>query len=484
MSYTKNGVWFVNYTERLSLAKEIMQMNPRPTYKVLAEGDSWFHITGAKPFNLRNLLDGISFNEQYTALANMALSGDVVFRIAQRFKNQKFYDALQQPWNMIMLSAGGNDLIDALSELGHYKVADRTLSIIKSNPLGTQYKHFINEEDLTLLLETIFSSYSNMAEYIKTTVNKHTPIVLHTYDYPTPNDAPAITIIGTRGPWLYRALCKKTGKNVPEKYWKEISDYCFDRLSDTLSALNKLPNFTVVKTKGLLNRAELNQKGESKDWRNEIHPNSDGFKKLSKKINADIAKILIKQNESKNYQKIFLQELLTSHLSNPLTAQVWPHQDKVDLFYGDPRGKNGQVNPAWEIECIVYVKTPWKLVTSWDFKEITKGVRVHKKCADSLKRIFDSIWHAAGKNQNKINEWGMNLYAGGFEFRRMTASSRLSMHSWGCAIDFDSARNAYGDITPHFKHIPLVLEAFASEGWVWGGSWSKPDGMHWQAATI
>lgn len=484
-SYTKHGVWPLSYTGSQDLAIIISQMSFRPTYRVLAEGDSWFHITGAKLGQPRNLLDVVGFNKEFTVLASMAMAGDIVFRIAQRFNNQKFYDALKQPWNMILLSAGGNDLIDALSELGQYTIADKTLSIIKSNPEGTQYKDFINEEDLTLLLETIFSSYSVIAEYVKTTANINTPIVLHTYDYPTPNNAPAITkFLGTKGPWLYRALCKKTGKNVPEKYWKDISDYCFDRLADTLLALNKLPNFNVINTKGLLKRAEPNQKGESNDWRNEIHPNGDGFKKISKKLNEEITKILTKQVHNKNYRKIYLQDVSATYLTNFIAAQRWPYQDEVDAFYGDPRGKNGEVDPSWESKNIVYVKTPWKLVTSWDFKEITKGVRVHKKCADSLKIIFDAIWQAADKNQSKINEWGMNLYAGGFQFRRMTGSSRLSMHSWGCAIDFDSARNAYSDTTPNFKLIPPVLEAFANEGWIWGGNWSKPDGMHWQAAIL
>jgi D-alanyl-D-alanine carboxypeptidase len=58
------------------------------------------------------------------------------------------------------------------------------------------------------------------------------------------------------------------------------------------------------------------------------------------------------------------------------------------------------------------------------------------------------------------------------------------MHSWGCAIDFDSARNSFGDTTPNFALIPQVLDAFASEDWTWGGEWRKPDGMHWQAAGV
>jgi hypothetical protein len=29
-----------------------------------------------------------------------------------------------------------------------------------------------------------------------------------------------------------------------------------------------------------------------------------------------------------------------------------------------------------------------------------------------------------------------------------------------------------------------VVKLFAAEGWVWGGPWSKPDGMHFQAAIL
>lgn len=58
------------------------------------------------------------------------------------------------------------------------------------------------------------------------------------------------------------------------------------------------------------------------------------------------------------------------------------------------------------------------------------------------------------------------------------------MHSWGCAVDFVSARNAFGDRTPNFALLPQVFEAFASESWTWGGKWRTVDGMHWQAAKV
>lgn len=161
----------------------------------------------------------------------------------------------------------------------------------------------------------------------------------------------------------------------------------------------------------------------------------------------------------------------------------WPHQNDVDTFYGNPRGRDGLENRKWVAENIVKVAAPWKLVTAWDFRPVA-AVRIHRRCADSLTRVFERIWVAAGREQDRIHEWGMHLYAGGFNYRMMRGSTRLSMHSWGCAVDFDSARNAFGDRTPNFASIPQVLAAFDAEDWTWGGRWHKPDGMHWQAADV
>lgn len=161
----------------------------------------------------------------------------------------------------------------------------------------------------------------------------------------------------------------------------------------------------------------------------------------------------------------------------------WPHQNSVDAFYGNPRGMGDDPNEHWVSTNIVRLPPPWKIVTAWDFQPVN-AIRVHRRCAESLDRVLKRIWSEAEGQQSKINEWGMQLYAGGFNYRPMKTSTRLSMHSWGCAVDFDSARNSLGDRTPNFATIPEVLTAFKMEGWTWGGHWSTPDGMHWQAAEV
>jgi hypothetical protein len=163
-------------------------------------------------------------------------------------------------------------------------------------------------------------------------------------------------------------------------------------------------------------------------------------------------------------------------------ASKWPLQRDADTFYGNPRGKNNNANPHWYEQNIVRVIPPWKLY--YIGKPVTKGVSIHKKAAESLDRVFKRIWDASGRSQAQIDAWGMSDFSGSFNYRPKRGGRSLSMHSYGAAVDFDADRNGFGDRTPHFAAAKPVLDAFAAEGWIWGGTWSKPDGMHWQAARV
>lgn len=164
---------------------------------------------------------------------------------------------------------------------------------------------------------------------------------------------------------------------------------------------------------------------------------------------------------------------------------AWPKQSECDAFYGNPRNRADPAKPsdAWEAANLVYVKAPFDM--RYEGTLLKKGVRIHKNCADSLKRVFDAIWKAAGQSQAKIDAWGVSIYGGGYTYKLMKSGKALSMHSWGCAIDLDPERNGYKDTTPNFANIPEVVAAFDAEGWEWGGRWKDPcDGMHFQAARV
>lgn len=157
----------------------------------------------------------------------------------------------------------------------------------------------------------------------------------------------------------------------------------------------------------------------------------------------------------------------------------WPLQSNCDSFYGNPRGiGGGHVNEAWYSQNIVIVKLPFEMRMGTD--PITR-ISIHKKCAASVLRVFTSVAPMLCTAAFKIPDYN---YDGSFNYRVMRGGRSLSMHAYGCAIDLDAEHNPMGKKTVRFKDTSIWVKAFEAEGWVWGGRWSSPDAMHFQAALV
>ena len=64
-------------------------------------------------------------------------------------------------------------------------------------------------------------------------------------------------------------------------------------LANTLLALQAaLPNVHVVGTRNRLKAARAGAKGNSGDWLNEIHPNSDGYRKIARALQEELKAVL------------------------------------------------------------------------------------------------------------------------------------------------------------------------------------------------
>jgi hypothetical protein len=57
----------------------------------------------------------------------------------------------------------------------------------------------------------------------------------------------------------------------------------------------------------------------------------------------------------------------------------------------------------------------------------------------------------------------------------------LSMHAWGLAVDFNVSTNQLGQ-PPQMD--PRIVDVFDRWGFVWGGRWSRPDGMHFELGAV
>ncbi|HNW64209.1 MAG TPA: hypothetical protein PKJ32_14465, partial [Piscinibacter sp.] len=90
-------------------------------YRFLAEGDSWFTVGALNPLKNSNLLFEMRF-AQTGCVINCATPGDTLSHMSELNSDPDFIDLLTgrraRVWDGLLLSCGGNDLIDALGVRG------------------------------------------------------------------------------------------------------------------------------------------------------------------------------------------------------------------------------------------------------------------------------------------------------------------------------------------------------------------------------
>lgn len=250
---------------------------------ILAEGDSWFTIAGIPT---SNLLFSMRFKKM-TMIVNCAMPGDTIKHISEIEGNHAFRAALSPDgfkWDLILLSGGGNDLIDAAEKILLPRDKRGAKSMSKA-------KDYCDQGRLNQVVSSVQQGYRRILKLRDSagSLARNKPIVVHTYDLPTPRNSPArFFSIPLLGPWLYTAAVKA---EVPEEDWIKVSRHLINTLSDGILALqdeSKMKNFHVIETRKTLKMAALGTTGDNGDWLNEIHPNSDGYTKIAKKLEKPI----------------------------------------------------------------------------------------------------------------------------------------------------------------------------------------------------
>jgi hypothetical protein len=154
-------------------------------------------------------------------------------------------------------------------------------------------------------------------------------------------------------------------------------------------------------------------------------------------------------------------------------------RDSHKAFYGILYGGTGRD----EIEA---------LLEKVDFLGVK--VTVHKDIVNALTRV-----------EGKIKKWdGAKAFVasigsiGGYSWREIAGTQRMSYHSWGLAVDIQpkklDGKAIYwlwerGRNKDDWMLVPLekrwsppaaVIEAFEDEGFIWGGKWPFYDNMHFE----
>jgi hypothetical protein len=100
------------------------------------------------------------------------------------------------------------------------------------------------------------------------------------------------------------------------------------------------------------------------------------------------------------------------------------------------------------------------------------GITVGSPYADKFKGLLDDL-EANGVKVDRSQ-------SGGYNYRNIAGTNRLSNHAYGRALDVnwtDNARGTKGKIDPN-----LARALAQKHGLVWGGDWSNPDPMHFEVA--
>ncbi|CAN7485698.1 hypothetical protein LJR038_005222 [Acidovorax sp. LjRoot38] len=263
--------------------------------RLLAEGDSWFTIGTLNLLAASNVLFKLEVS-QTTAIVNCAYPGDTLQHMVEWF-NDPYFDRLLSKknfaryWEGILISAGGNDLIDAAqvpperkdgTPVPRHQRLLLTAEEAATSP-GTGAERFISEAGWDNFVSYMLANFAELVARRDLGPSKGRPIFLHTYA--TPTVRPSGTVGSPQG-WLYPALLRYglTGDAA-----QDVCDLLFGRLRAFLLALDESsgepeaqPQVHVFDSAGLttIQRADAQASDLSGHWVNEIHLSPDGYGEL------------------------------------------------------------------------------------------------------------------------------------------------------------------------------------------------------------
>ncbi len=137
---------------------------------------------------------------------------------------------------------------------------------------------------------------------------------------------------------------------------------------------------------------------------------------------------------------------------------------------------------AGEENNLVSIQLPYPMKLAWDTKTVVNSIRCHKLVATDLSNVFKDILTTYGLT--KIQELGIDLFGGCYNFRLMRGGNSLSRHSWGIAIDLDPNRNTLKETKktarfakPEYKDM---IDIFYKHGFISYGVEGDFDWMHFE----
>jgi len=247
------------------------------TIRILAEGDSWFAYP--RQFLIfgkdANILDHLK-EKSGLVITDLSSNGDEAVQMVTGDSKLDFLDRVSSgEYDLILFSGGGNDIVGRFDFEFFLKQKTREMTWVDC----------IEEERLSRRLEMIRNAYIDLIDLVKLACNKTgvriPPIITHTYDLAIPMEDGAIflgglfKVDGGRS-WMHPFLMKSGIADADDQ--KAIVRHILNKFGDLIDGLGNQyddDRFKVIDTRNTI---------EESDWLNEIHPTSEGFRKIANRI--------------------------------------------------------------------------------------------------------------------------------------------------------------------------------------------------------
>lgn len=131
---------------------------------------------------------------------------------------------------------------------------------------------------------------------------------------------------------------------------------------------------------------------------------------------------------------------------------------------------------------LVSIALPFPMRLAWDKNTKVTKIRCHRLIATKLSNALLEVLQVYGLP--KIQELGIDLFGGCFNYRAMRGGSDYSRHSWAVAFDLDPERNQLKETSktarfarPEYK--PMI-DIFYKHGFISLGREKNYDWMHFE----
>ncbi|HSI60553.1 MAG TPA: SGNH/GDSL hydrolase family protein [Ideonella sp.] len=255
--------------------------------KCLAQGDSWFSFGAIPPTLTTSVLAELEL-ARATVVVNCASPGARLARMMDTTTQRAFLrhlaGKLSTRWDAILVSGGGNDLIEAATAGPAAALGERlflTAGERGGGPLPAE--GYLSEAGWSTFAQHLTAVFEKLIKKRDSGQNRGVPMLFHNYHPVMPR--PASAGFGF-GPWLQPAL---SAFAIPPGDWLAVADALMARLAGLIDAVLAARRATdpgcelhVVDTRSAaLVLAAAGSSGSSGDFANEIHPTRAGYRKLA-----------------------------------------------------------------------------------------------------------------------------------------------------------------------------------------------------------